>query len=151
VLADLRGLHYVRYLLERPGVEVEALELSNLATGHPGNTLQEADVGDVLDATALAAYRRRLGEIDAELDTADERGDQTAAVQLSAERGALITQLEGAVGLHGRSRRTGAAAERARVAVRKAISATLTQIETHDAAIARLLRDSIRTGLVCRY
>ena len=34
-LADLRGLHYLRYLVERPGVDVEALELSDAATGHP--------------------------------------------------------------------------------------------------------------------
>jgi hypothetical protein len=35
--------------------------------------------------------------------------------------------------------------------VRKAISAALTQIEQHDASFARLLRDAIHTGLVCRY
>ena len=29
--------------------------------------------------------------------------------------------------------------------------ALLPQTETHDASIARLLRDSIHTGLVCRY
>jgi hypothetical protein len=150
-LADLRGLHYLRFLLERPGVDVEALELSNVGTGHAGVAFDEADVGEVLDATALAAYRRRLSELDAELDAADERGDQPAALQLSEERDALLAQLEGATGLRGRTRRGGASAERARVAVRKAISASLSQIEAHDRSVARLLRDSIRTGLVCRY
>jgi hypothetical protein len=99
----------------------------------------------------LAAYRHRLSEIDAELDAADDRGDQPAALQLGAERDALLAQLDGAIGLRGRTRRGGASAERARVAVRKAISAALGQIETHDAAVARLLRGSIHTGLVCRY
>ncbi len=150
-LADLRGLHYVRYLLDRPGVDVEALELSNVGTGRPGIALDEAALGDVLDATALAAYRRRLTELDAQLDTADERGDQPAALKLSVERDALLAQLDGAVGLRGRARRVGASAERARVAVRKAISAALTQVEIHDVSVARLLRDSIHTGLVCRY
>jgi hypothetical protein len=142
-LADLRGLHYLRYLLERPGVDVAALELSSVATGHPDAELDQADMGDVLDATALAAYRRRLSELDAELDSADYRGDQTAALKLSAERAALLAQLDGAIGLRGRPRRAGASAERARIAVRKAISAALTQIERHDATVARLLRNSV--------
>jgi hypothetical protein len=54
-------------------------------------------------------------------------------------------------GLGGRRRRFGSAGERARVAVRKAIAAALTRIEDHDAALARLLRDTVRTGAACRY
>jgi hypothetical protein len=150
-LADLRGLHYLRYLVERPGVDVMALELSDAAAGHAGSALDEADLGDVLDATALADYRRRLSALDAELDAADARGDQAGAAELSAERDALLGQLGGAAGLAGRTRRSGASAERARIAVRKAIAAALTQIDKHDAAVARFLRDSVRTGVACRY
>jgi hypothetical protein len=51
----------------------------------------------------------------------------------------------------GRRRRFSSADERARVAVRKAISATLARIGQHDAALARLLRDTVRTGWACRY
>jgi hypothetical protein len=45
----------------------------------------------------------------------------------------------------------GGTGERARVAVRKAIAAALSRIEVHDATTARLLRNSIHTGSVCRY
>ena len=45
----------------------------------------------------------------------------------------------------------GGSAERARVAVRKAIAAALAQIEQHEPGVARLLRDSVRTGMTCRY
>jgi hypothetical protein len=144
-------LHYLRYLVERPGIDVEALALSDAAAGHPGTALDQADLGDALDATALAAYRRRLSELDAKLDAADDRGDQSLAAELGAERDALLGQLRGAAGLGGRTRRSGASAERARVAVRKAIAAALTQIDQHDPSVARFLRDSIRTGLSCRY
>jgi hypothetical protein len=37
------------------------------------------------------------------------------------------------------------------VAVRKAISAAVERIDTLDPALARLLRDTVRTGAVCRY
>jgi hypothetical protein len=150
-LADLRGLHYVRYLVERPGAEVEALALSDAAAGHAGGGFDQTDLGEVVDSAALEAYRRRLLAIDAELDAADKRGDQSRGTELSAERDAIIDQLRGATGLAGRLRRPGSSAERARVAVRKAIAAALTQIEAHDPGLARLLRDSLRTGASCRY
>lgn len=150
-LADLRGLHYLRYLLERPGVDVEALTLSAAAYGHPHAKLDEADMGEVLDAAALAAYRLRLAELDEHLDAADLRGDQDGAEVFAAERAALIDELRKATGVGGRARRVGASSERARIAVRKAIAAALTQIDQHDPSVARLLRDSVRTGTSCRY
>ncbi len=150
-LPDLRGLQYLGYLVERPGVDVEALKLSGAAAGHAGIPFAEAHLGEVLDPAALEAYRRRLDAIDAELDAADERGDQPRATELSAEREALLDQLRTATGLGGRRRRTGGSAERARVAVRKAIAAALVQIEAHDPGVGRLLRDSVRTGVSCRY
>jgi hypothetical protein len=42
-------------LLERPGVDVHALELSSVATSHHRITLDEADTGEALDPNALAA------------------------------------------------------------------------------------------------
>jgi hypothetical protein len=148
-LADLKGLHYLRYLLARPGQDIDALTLSSAVAGHAG-VLDEADTGEILDATALAAYRRRLSEIDAQLDAADSRGDRSAAARLTAERDALLEQLRAATGLGGRQRRAGGSAERARIAVRKAIAGALAQIESREPGIARLLRDCVRTGMTCR-
>jgi hypothetical protein len=146
-LADLKGLSYLRYLIERPGTDVRALTLAGLGRA----VIEESDLGEVLDPAALAAYRRRLAELDAELDRADRRGDRPAASTLSAERAALLAQVRAATGLGGRPRRPGGSAERARVAVRKAIAATLAQVERHQPGVARLLRDSVHTGTVCRY
>jgi hypothetical protein len=151
VLADLKGLHYLRVLVERPGAEVEALALSDAVSGHPGVEIDQGDTGEPLDAAALAAYRRRLGDLDAELDAADARGDQGAAERATAERDALVSEVRAATGLGGRARRSGASAERARVAVRKAIAAAIAQIDEHDPSLARYLRDAVHTGASCRY
>ncbi|HEX4098929.1 MAG TPA: hypothetical protein VHY21_00075 [Pseudonocardiaceae bacterium] len=67
------------------------------------------------------------------------------------ERDALLDQLMTATGLHGRQRRTSSAGERARVAVRKAVAAAIDRIDQLDPALGRLLRDTVRTGTVCRY
>lgn len=150
-LADLKGLHYLRYLVQRPGTEVTALALSDAASGHPGATLEEADLGAPLDATARSAYRRRLSELDHELEAADHRGDQSAAETLGGEREILLDQLRTAAGLGGRTRRTGASTERARIAVRKAVATALTQIEHQAPDVARVLRDAVHTGVACRY
>ena len=150
-LGDMKGLHYVRYLVERPGEEVDARTLYAAFAGHGGVIIDEGDVGEVADATALASYRRRLSEIGTQLDAADRRGDQAGAHALHAERDAILAQLRAATGLGGRPRRTGGTAERARVAVRKAIAAALAQVGTHDPGVARLLRDSVRTGMTCRW
>jgi hypothetical protein len=149
-LGDMKGLHYVRHLVERPGEEIDARTLYAAFAGHGGVIVDEGDAGEVVDATALAAYRRRLGEIDTQLDAADRSGDQAAADSLHAEREAILAQLRTATGLGGRPRRAGGSAERARVAVRKAIAAALAQIGRNDPGVARLLRDSVRTGMTCR-
>ena len=150
-LADLKGLHYLRYLIQRPGIDVAALALSDAVSDHPGTTVEQSDLGAALDATALSSYRRRLGELDDQLEAADQRGDQSAAERLSTERDALVDQLRTATGLGGRNRHAGASAERARIAVRKAIATALTQIDEHAPDVARLLRDVVHTGFTCRY
>ena len=53
-LADLKGLHYLRYLVQRPGVEVAALALSDAVSDHPGVTLEQSDLGEALDDAALS-------------------------------------------------------------------------------------------------
>jgi hypothetical protein len=148
-LPDLKGLHYLRELARRPGADVAALDLA--AAGHGGGALAESPAGEVADTRALAAYRRRLRDIDAELDEARDWADEARVTRLELEREALLREVGAATGLAGRRRRFGSADERARVAVRKAISAALARVAQRDAALARLFRDTVRTGAACRY
>jgi len=150
VLPDVKGLHYIRYLLQRPGVEVEAADLAAAVAGHPGVTISQADT-DVIDAEALRAYRSRLAEIDAELSEAQSWADEPRSGRLRIEREALLEEIGAATGLGGRRRRFSSAGERARIAVRKAIVSALSRVEQHDSSLARQLRDSLRTGRACRY
>ncbi|MEZ0580319.1 hypothetical protein [Nocardioides sp. MH1] len=141
-----RGLEHLHALLSRPGVEVEALHLAGGAT-----TVEQAGLGAVVDTQALAAYRRRLGEIDGELDAADASGDAARGERLTAERDALLAEVSAATGLGGRARVVGSGAERARVTVRKAVAAALDAIHGADPVVARHLTTHVRTGLRCSY
>lgn len=147
----LRGLQYLRLLLERPGIGVPALDLSDAVAGHPGVQVREGHTGPVVDRQALLAYRRRLAELDEGLARADTRGDAVRARLLEGEREALLAQVAEATGLAGRPRATSSAAERARVAVRKSIATAVARIEAVDPGVARLLRDTVVTGTACRY
>lgn len=151
VVRDLKGLHYLRHLLARPGVDVPALELSDAVAGHPGTGVAEPDTGELLDRRALADYRRRLAELEEELDEAHAWSDEGRLARLGAEREALLAELRGATGLGGRVRTSGATQERARVAVRKAVAKAIGQVADVDGPLGRLLTDTVSTGGTCRY
>jgi len=150
-LPDFKGLRYLSELLARPAADIAAADLAAAAEGHAGTVVADADSGEIADAQALAAYRQRLRDLDAELAEARSWADAGRAARLGLEREALLSELGAAAGLGGRPRRFSSADERARVAVRKAIAAALTRVEARDPAFARLLRDTIRTGARCRY
>jgi hypothetical protein len=150
-IRDVKGLHYLRIMLQRPGADIPAIDLSDTVAGHPGTGVAGGGVGEMLDKQALSAYRRRLAEIDADLDQAQSWADTGRAAKLAAERDALLDQLRAATGLGGRPRVPGSAHERARIAVRKAIVNAIDRVATADPSLARLLSDTVTTGAICRY
>jgi hypothetical protein len=148
---DVRGLHYLRLLLQRPGIDIPALELSDAVCGHPGRWVDEGSAGVVLDRQALGGYRRRLGEIDQDLEEARSWSDAAGAARLEREGDALLAEPCHATGLGGRSRVPASTRERARVAVRKAIAAAISRVAVVDPSLGRLLLDTVSTGTACRY
>jgi hypothetical protein len=148
---DMRGLRYLHLLLSRPGADVPALALSDAVAGNSGARAVDGDAGPMLDRQALAAYRRRLVELDGELAEARAHADLAREERLDEERAALLDQLRAATGLGGRPRVAGGTHERARVAVRKAIAAAVERIGAIDPSLGRLLGDTVSTGATCRY
>ena len=158
---DLKGMHYLARLLADPGREYHALDLvaaetgadarvdSNRAAGLSRSSL--GDAGEVLDARAKRAYRRRLAEIEADIDEARAAGDGERAAQADAERDFLMQELARAVGLGGRDRRAASASERARVGVTRAVRHAMTRIGEHHPELGEHLGRTIRTGTYCAY
>ena len=68
-MPDTKGLRDLHTLLANPRTDVPAASLVT-------DAFVSADVTPVLDAGAKAAYRRRLDELDSELDRAAVRGDE---------------------------------------------------------------------------
>ena len=77
--------------------------------------------GPRLDTVAKHAYRRRIAELQAEIDEADGFHDPERAELARRELDALMQELRRAVGLRGRDRPVGSGAERARVNVARSL------------------------------
>jgi hypothetical protein len=164
-LKDRKGLQYLATLLERPDVEIHAIDLVGgpidaaargrgvaATTGNGDLTVADGgDAGALLDDAAKAAYRQRLDELREDLDEAERFHDVERAARLREELDFISAELARAVGLGGRDRRAGNAAERARVNVTRAIRGAVRAIAEHDARLGHHLERSVRTGVFCAY
>ena len=145
---DLKGMRYLAQLLTRPGREFHVLDLVAAETGQ---RTALGDAGAVLDDRAKAAYRRRLAEIDDDIERARALGDAVREVQADSEREFLLRELASAVGLGGRDRRAASASERARSGVTRAIRQAIARIGTHHPELREHLDGAVRTGTYCVY
>ncbi|MEU6643082.1 AAA family ATPase [Saccharomonospora sp. NPDC046836] len=150
-LPDAKGLRDLHHLLSRPGTDVPAVALLNPAGGDVVVAAKRLGGDDVLDDEARARYRRRLTELDEEIDRATLRGDDRRAAEFDRERAALLQELRAAAGLGGRPRRLGDDAERARKAVTARIRDTLRKLDDRHPQLAMHLRATVSTGASCRY
>jgi len=151
-LRDLKGMHYLARLLAAPGREHHVLDLVAAEAGSGGVPRAAiGDAGEVLDTRAKEAYRRRLVEIEDDLDQAHEAGDAERAAQADAERDFLVHELARAFGLGGRERRAASGSERARVAVTRAVRHAMDRIAEHHPRLGEHLNRTIRTGTYCAY
>jgi hypothetical protein len=144
VVPDLVGLSYLGSLLARPGDEIEAVELCGGATVE-GSTQQLVDRG------TLDAYRRRVQEIDRQLDVARDARRVDRVERLEKEREQLRRELSHVLTLSGRTRQFADSGERARTAVRKAIARAIDVIAASYDDLGAELRATITTGRRCSY
>jgi hypothetical protein len=160
-LRDLKGLRYLARLLADPGREFHVLDLVAVERGWSGDAGRGAERGlgsssgldatVLLDAQAKEAYRRRLAEINEDIEEARVLSDGERAAQAEAERDFLVRELARAVGLGGRNRRGDSASERARASVTRAVRQSMARIHEHHPRLGEHLDRAIRTGTYCAY
>jgi hypothetical protein len=146
-LKDSRGLAILAKLVEHPGREFHATDLV-APSGEQGHV---EDAGEVLDAKAIAAYKRRLEDLREAEAEATRNSDIHRASRVREEIEAIAGELAQGVGLGGRGRKASSTAEKARVNVRKRILDAISRIREHSPTLAKNLERSIRTGIFCSY
>ncbi|HYR80170.1 MAG TPA: ATP-binding protein, partial [Candidatus Dormibacteraeota bacterium] len=173
-LKDTKGLGYLAHLLRHSAVEFHVLDLvggiagerdedeaGRSAHGLPRREedLEKAgihvaslgDAGEMLDDQAKLAYRRRISDLQEDLEEAKAQGNVARAERAENEIGALTKELSRAVGLGGRNRRAASASERARQSITKTIKAVLERIAEADSRLGDILSRCIKTGTFCSY
>jgi hypothetical protein len=165
-LRDSKGLRYLATLLANPGRELHVLDLaSEEHRGAPGTSASRrwseaegmtvspdlGDAGELLDASAKAAYKARLEDLEEEVAEAEGFNDPARAAKAKEEIDFIASELARAVGLGGRDRRAAAHAERARLNVTRAIRAAMENLARANPALGRHLSSTIRTGRYCSY
>jgi len=158
---DLKGMRYLARLLACPGRELHVLDLVAAESGRVAGTQGSRatglartgfdDAGEMLDAPAKDAYRRRLAEIEDDIEQARVLEDTEREAQADAERDFLVRELSRAVGLGGRDRRAASTSERARVSVTRAIRQAMVRVAEHHPELGQHLDRTIRTGTYCAY
>lgn len=161
VVRDLVGFRHIERLLAAPGREVHVLDLvaaeraaapAGESAGESVEDVHRSDGGiPVLDEQALAAYRRRLAEVDEDIEEAARHHDTARLERAQFDREYLIAEISRAVGLGGRLRTTGGDTEKARSSVARSIRYALGLLAEQHPIIAAHLDRSVRTGTHCRY
>jgi len=161
LVRDRKGMRYLAALLASPGREFHVLDLAAAEAGTVGSAESAdageltsgflGDAGEILDDRAKSAYRRRLAEIEEDIDEARAAGDAERAAQGEVERDFLVRELSQAMGMGGRDRRAASASERARAGVTRAIRQSIAGIREHHPDLGEHLNRAIRTGTYCAY
>jgi tetratricopeptide (TPR) repeat protein len=168
-LRDAKGLQQLAHLLHHPGREFHVFDLTALTDPPEASPAPQIDAGELarlsihsavdgdgdepLDARARADLKAHIAAKRAELDDylARELRDPERIAQLEDEIDLVTRELQAGIGLNGRNRKAGSAAERVRVRVTKNIGRALDHIAAKHEVLGRLLKSTIRTGFFCSY
>jgi TolB-like protein len=143
-LTSQKGFHDLARLLSQPGQEIHCLELADrpAETGEPQ---------PVVDARARSEIHARVRELQQEIDRAAADNDCARADPAREELDRIVEVMSAALGVRGRARRLGSAAERARSTVTWRIRSAVKKISAAHPRLGRHLENTIRTGTFCVY
>jgi len=161
-MRDLKGFRYMERLLADPGREFHVLDLVAVERGslptsrtiHHGDDAVALGVGlglPLIDDEARDAYRRRLAEVDDDIEEATRMNDVGRVELAQRDREYLLAELARAVGLGGRPRSLGGTSERARTSVTRSLRYALERLAQHHPALAAHVDQSVHTGTYCVY
>jgi tetratricopeptide (TPR) repeat protein len=157
-----RGYEFLVMLLRSPCQELHVLDLvigpsaQAESIGRPGQDVQarrdlRSDAGEVIDAQARVTYKRRLAELQEELEEARGFNDLGRIEPLEAEIDFITQELARAISLGGRHRKVGSAAERARINVSRAVASAVKRITDEHPTLGEHLAATVHTGTFCSY
>jgi hypothetical protein len=144
---DLIGMHYIEYLLSRPGESVNIGELDDVVRGKVST--EEAGL-EITDKRAIQEQKARVADIDEELK---KHGSHTSAERrnLKNERDAIVRHLSATTNRRGQPREVMSSDDSARVSVTNLIRYSKDKIQDQIPGFAAHLDRFLTTGKTCSY
>jgi hypothetical protein len=105
----------------------------------------------VFDQKAQAAYRRRLLELQEDIESARASLDEDRLIELQEEHDQLLDDLSRMSGVGGKARKSSGTVEKSRAAATWRIRDAIRKINEVHPALGNHLQRSIRTGVYCEY
>ena len=167
-LHDLKGLHYIAYLLDNPGEDVSALDLEKSHPDSPDDTqamqisaaqldengLATSSTDDrqpVLDEKAKQEYKDKLESLRDDRERAEQLEDDEQLERIDKETDAISRELYSAQAIFGKDRIFATESERSRIRVTEAIKYAIGKLRASDKELAEHLGTAISTGKHCSY
>lgn len=157
-LPDAKGFHYLHYLLRNPNRSFAVTELLELTD--PSSSADELrmrkdaagkHLGGAVDEKALKQYKKRLTDLNEDIEEAERNNDYQRGSRLKNEREQILSFLQPLLGRGERARVTGGQAERDRVNIQRCIRRAFEAIAAHAPRLAAHLDRTVHTGLTCEY
>jgi tetratricopeptide (TPR) repeat protein len=139
-----KGVIDIVRLIEAGGSEMHCLDLAEAG-------VEQASVGEVIDAKARRTYEQRIRDLQDDINEAEANSDYERSYRQQVELDALIEHLAAALGHGNRARRSTDTAERARSAVAHRVRITISRIGKLHPTLGRHLAHSVNTGIYCSY
>ena len=148
-VGDSVGMFYISRLLREPSRDIPAVLLL-AARGDIDSRVVSGSSGEVLTAETIEQYRKRLTEIEEELEEAKVNNDEGRTDELRREKEFLEKEISRAFGLNKRSRED-TDTEKVRKAVSEAVRRAIETIGEHHEALGRHLDAFISSGATFKY
>jgi hypothetical protein len=146
------GMLHLAVLLANHGAEIPSVELVAGVSDLGARLACTATAAQpMLDRVAITQYQQRLAELTEQLERLASTGRPDLVDGLRTEHDWLRSQLASATGINGRERTFADNAERARIAVGRAIRRAMDRIDNADPVIGAHLRRTVHTGVRCCY
>ena len=172
-LRDTRGLHFISRLLREPGKEILARELAVISDsrsqGPMGNELPASaavlegelsdspnmgdtgEVSQVLDRSAIDAYKAHLKELSADRIEAEKEPNPAWLAQIEEETKFIERELRAGTGRGGKARNFALPRDKARSSGTHQIKAAIKKVSENNPDLGSHLDRTIKTGTYCSY
>jgi hypothetical protein len=150
---DLKGMHYLHYLVHHPEKEFKALDLMALVYGKEGTEAVSKGESeqDILDPKYIKALKNKYEDLLDKLEEARENHDIEKQQEIEGQIHWIQSVWKKSRGLRGKSRTFPSNNKRPELAVYKAIKKAMDMIQARLDPLGKHLQESVKTGATFVY